>query len=421
MSINRIAILSVHTSPLAPMGGKKTGGMNVYIRELAYELGQRGYQVDIFTRRNHPSEPQIDHGIGANVRVIYVEAGPVMALAPDEIYPYLSQFVARVMAFAARQNIGYDIVYSHYWLSGWVAQKLKEAWGVPFVQMFHTLGRMKQRILSHENIFPDQRIQTETMVMDWADGIIAATPAEYSQLLWLYRAKRRKIDIVPPGVNPQRFHPVSEADAKARVNFDPDKRYLLFVGRIEPLKAVDTVIQALGEIKQSDPDRLQPIRFAVIGGNPSDQHDAEMMRLQALTRDLGLEDVVLFLGAKDQTALPDYYAAAAAVIMPSDYESFGMVALEAMAMGTPVIASNVGGLSYLVKDNETGYHVPVREPQALATAILNIVHDDDRRYQLGQNAAQLAHQYAWATIADRLLTIFADIRRKRSRQTVYPI
>lgn len=412
--IRRLAILSVHTSPLAPMGGKKTGGMNVYIRELAQELGSRGISVDIFTRRTSCDEPKIDHGIGENVRVIYLEAGGVRSLNPDAIYPYLSEFTARLMAFTTRHNLKYDMIYSHYWLSGWVGQKLKESWGTPFVHMFHTLGQMKQRILSHQSIMPDQRIRTETEVIAWADRIIAATPAEHSQLMWLYRANRRKIEIVPPGVNIERFYPVSESDAKQQLGFEDNHKILLFVGRIEPLKAVDSIINALNVVKQENPSLISQIRFAIVGGDPHDSDDLEMMRLQALTRELGLEDVVLFLGAKDQSRLPLYYAAATVVVMPSDYESFGMVALEAMAMGTPVIASNVGGLGYLVKDAETGYLVPVREPNTIATCITKMVTDDECSMMMGQNASALAQEYAWSNIADRILIIFDDILGKKS-------
>lgn len=412
--IRRLAILSVHTSPLAPMGGKKTGGMNVYIRELAQELGSRGISVDIFTRRTSCDEPKIDHGIGENVRVIYLEAGGVRSLNPDAIYPYLSEFTARLMAFTTRHNLKYDMIYSHYWLSGWVGQKLKESWGTPFVHMFHTLGQMKQRILSHQSIMPDQRIRTETEVIAWADRIIAATPAEHSQLMWLYRANRRKIEIVPPGVNIERFYPVSESDAKQQLGFEDNHKILLFVGRIEPLKAVDSIINALNVVKQENPSLISQIRFAIVGGDPHDSDDLEMMRLQSLTRELGLEDVVLFLGAKDQSRLPLYYAAATVVVMPSDYESFGMVALEAMAMGTPVIASNVGGLGYLVKDAETGYLVPVREPNTIATCITKMVTDDECSMMMGQNASALAQEYAWSNIADRILTIFDDILGKKS-------
>lgn len=408
--IRRLAILSVHTSPVAPMGGKKTGGMNIYIRELAQELGSRGIAIDIFTRRTSHDEPDIDYSIGENVRVIYLTSGAIANLKPDDIYPYLPLFTARLIAFSTRQNIKYDIIYSHYWLSGWVAQKLKESWGVPFVQMFHTLGHMKKRILTHENIMPDQRIRTETETMEWADRIIAATPAEHSQLMWLYRANRRKIEIVPPGVNTSRFYPIAQADAKAQIGCDPNQKILLFAGRIEPLKAVDTVIHALDVLKQGNPELINDLCFAVVGGDPNDKNDKEMMRLQQMAQELGLADTVHFLGAKDQSELPLFYAAATAVIMASDYESFGMVALEAMATGTPVIASQVGGLAFLVQDQETGYLVPVREPEAMAICIETLVTDPQKCQEMGYQAYQLAQEYAWSNIADRITSIFDEIR-----------
>lgn len=416
--IRRLAILSVHTSPLAPMGGKKTGGMNVYIRELARELGSRGISVDVFTRRSSHDEPDIDHRIGENVRVIYLNAGPVKSLKPDDIFPYLSEFTAHLMAFATRKNIKYDIIYSHYWLSGWVGQKLKESWGTPFVHMFHTLGQMKQRILSHNSIMPDQRIRTETEVVAWADRIIAATPAEHSQLMWLYRANRRKIQIVPPGVNTKRFYPTSQKAAKRKLGFDPNHKILLFVGRIEPLKGIDTIITALDVIRQENPEALNQVRLAIVGGDPNDKFDTEMMRLQSLTEELGLSDVVLFSGAKDQKELPTYYAAATVVIMPSDYESFGMVALEAMATGTPVIASQVGGLGYLIKDRETGFLVPVREPESIACCITKIITDENTQASMSKQAYKLAKDYAWHKIVDRILTIFDEILGKKSAQAV---
>ena len=240
MSIERIALISVHTSPLAPMGGAKTGGMNVYIRELSRELGQRGFYVDIFTRRSHELEPSIDKSIGANVRVIYLAAGPAAPLTPTDQYEHLSEFAAELMAFATLHNIYYDIVYSHYWLSGWVAAKLKEAWGIHFAHMFHTLGHMKRRIEVNAHYQPDRRILTERHILDWADRIIAATPAEQAQLRWLYRASRRQITVIPPGVDTARFNEaMSPGAARDSLGIMPDSNVLLFVGRIEPLKAVD--------------------------------------------------------------------------------------------------------------------------------------------------------------------------------------
>jgi D-inositol-3-phosphate glycosyltransferase len=392
--------------------------MNVYIRELAQELGSRGIAVDIFTRRTSHNEPKIDYSIGENVRVIYIEAGAISNLKPDEIYPYLPLFTARLIAFATRQNVKYDIIYSHYWLSGWVAQKLKESWGIPFVQMFHTLGQMKKRILSHENIMPDQRIRTETETMEWADRIIAATPAEHSQLMWLYRANRRKIEIVPPGVNTSRFYPMSQAEAKAQIGCDPNQKILLFAGRIEPLKAVDTVLHALDVIRQRNADLLNEICFAVVGGDPADCSDIEMVRLQDLAIDLGLADKVHFLGAKEQSELPLFYAASTAVIMASDYESFGMVALEAMATGTPVIASHVGGLAFLVQDQETGFLVPVREPEMMANCIETLISNPQKCQEMGYQAYLLAQEYAWSNIADRLVAIFDEVLGHRSAAAV---
>ncbi len=420
-TLKRLAILSVHTSPLAPMGGKKTGGMNVYIRDLAQELGRQGIEVDVFTRRSSPDEPEIDYRIGYNVRVIYLTAGGVRALSPDDIFPYLPEFTAKLMAFATLRNVQYDIVYSHYWLSGWVAQKLKEAWGVPFVQMFHTLGQMKQRIISADTLFlPDQRVHTEMDIAQWADRVVAATPAEHAQLMWLYRAKRRKIEIVPPGVDVQRFKPVvsrTKANIRARLGFDK-RHLLLFVGRIEPLKGIDTILQAMALLRENAPGMLQETQFALVGGDPRAKGDPEMERIQQMVVDFDLSENVTFLGAKDQSQLPEYYNASTAVIMPSDYESFGMVALEAMASGVPVIASAVGGLAFLVRDGETGYHVPVREPKALAARICCLLDSEERREHMGRMASHVANDYAWSNIAARLIDIFGNILSSRTKQVV---
>ena len=416
MTIKRIAMISVHTSPLAPMGGKKTGGMNVYIRELALELAKRGISVDIFTRRSSMDEPEIDSSLGDKVRVVYLTAGPISALAPEQLFPHLSQFTARLMTFAMLQNVHYDIIYSHYWLSGWVAQKLKESWGTPFVQMFHTLGMMKERILSTDVVnVNNQRVYTELDVVAWADRVIAATPAEETQLMWLYRSKPRKISVVPPGVNTERFRPYRKEAAKRYLGFEK-RHLLLFVGRIEPLKAVDSILQALALLKDRCPELYQEVCFAVVGGNISG-NDPDLEDLKQLVAFLGVDDSVRFVGAKDQNELPIYYSAASVVIMPSDYESFGMVALEAMASGTPVIATQVGGLAHVVREGETGFLVPVREPNALAERICTLLEDEPLRVQFGRRASKIAKDYAWSKIADQLIAIFDEIiaRRRRNR------
>lgn len=407
MKIERIAMLSVHTSPLAALGGKKTGGMNVYVRELAQEMGRRGMAVDIFTRRTSADAPEIDHSLGENVRVIHIQAGTLQPLNPEEVYCHLKQFTSGVIAFATSNSLSYDLIYSHYWLSGCVAHDLKQIWGTPFVQMFHTLGHMKNRIIpGNGSMLPDVRITTETQIVQWADRIVAATPAEHAQLLWLYRADRRKIVIASPGVNTRRFHPIPLDEAKEHLNIPGNSNLLLFVGRIEPLKAVDTIIDALDIIWRDHPELLETIRLGIIGGNPDDPADPEISRLRQRVADLDLTPFVDFIGAKDQSLLPYYYAAASAVLVPSDYESFGMVALEAMASGTPVIASEVGGLAFLVEDGKTGFLVPSRDPTALADRITRLLQNPEKQAYMRRESAELARRYTWSAIADQLLAVF---------------
>ncbi|GAB4547023.1 MAG: glycosyltransferase [Anaerolineae bacterium] len=411
-------MLSVHTCPLAVLGGKKTGGMNVYVRELARELGRRGIKVDVFTRSQNPCIPHINEMLGENARVIHLPAGPEAPLDPDQVYPHLPEFTENVLRFAEAEGIQYDIIYSHYWLSGVAAHTLRALWGVPVVQMFHTLGVMKERIAhpGAADLRPaDLRSFSEADVMSWADRIIAATPAERAQMLWLYRAPRRKIAVIPPGVNLERFKPLSPAYAKAALGLPAERKLLLFVGRIEPLKGIDTIFEALAILKRQMPSLVHHLSLMVIGGDPDEPagSNAEMDRLKALRLSLRLDDLVVFLGSKDQDTLNYYYAASEALVMPSDYESFGMVALEAMASGTPVIASAVGGLAHLVRDGQNGYHIPTRDPQALADKICLLLSQPQARERMGQIALRDAANHSWTLIADRLLAVFAEITATR--------
>lgn len=403
----RIAMLSIHTSPEAALGGKKTGGMNVYVREVAREMARRGIRVDIFTRVSSPDEIGKISELSPNHRLIYLPCGPIQPLDTTPIFLHLNQFKKELEAFAADENLRYDALYSHYWLSGWVAIQLRQKWGVPVAQMFHTLGHMKNRITDvRSNPDNDIRIRGEGEIIKHADRIIAATPAEYTQLLMLYRADRRKIDIVPPGVDLKRFAPGDSVQARHNIGMDETCKLLLFVGRIEPLKAVDTIFDALVALRTTRPDLLENICICIIGGDPM-QADEEMQRLQTLRDMLDLEKQVRFLGAQSQDMLPEFYRASKALIMPSDYESFGMVALEAMACGTPVIASEVGGLAFLVQDGVTGFHVPVREPSALAERIIALLTDDAQQVRMGWAAHETAKNYSWAKITDKLLEAFA--------------
>jgi D-inositol-3-phosphate glycosyltransferase len=408
-----IAMLSYHTCPLATLGGKDTGGMNVYVAELTHELGREGIHVDVFTRSQDEHVPHVMHNLGYGNRVVHIPAGPEHPLPRQELTDHLATFAEGIRDFAAAKGMHYDLIHSHYWMSGIAAGILKETWHVPVLQMFHTLGLMKNRIAqSPAEIEGDYRIEGERKVMVDVERIIAATQAEVAQLQFLYQVPPEKISIVPPGVDIGRFYPIPEDEAKDAIGEGKCPRLLLFVGRIEPLKGIDTLIRALAMVRQSGAMDHECYSLAIIGGEPDAPHEelsVEMVRLQALCRELGLEDLVVFLGKRSQETLPYYYSAAEIVIMPSHYESFGMVALEAMACGTPVVASQVGGLAFLVQDGITGYVVPGGDPETLAKTLEKLMKDPELRGRLGQQAAEYAKFYSWDKIAARIKNVYEEM------------
>ena len=427
-----IAMLSVHTCPLATLGGKETGGMNVYVRDLSRELARRGHHVDVYTRSQNPDVPRIvdgprnqvlplrlhekpgfSHadGLTRGARVVHIPAGPEQPYSKHLVYDHLPEFVDGVLAQAEADGVRYDVLHSHYWLSGVAARELRQRWGAPIVHMFHTLGKMKNAVAQRpEERETSRRIDVETEIMRFADALVAATPVEEEQLARLYDADPARIRVISPGVDVELFHPIPAAHAKEQIGICPDRSVILFVGRIEPLKGVDNLLRAIALVVDKRPRLREGLCVPIIGGDPDRiRQDDEMMRLQELREELGIGDIVAFLGAKDQDTLQYYYSAAEVVVMPSDYESFGMVALEAMACGTPVIASDVGGLSYLVRHGRTGYRVPARDPKALAAKITRLLTDEGLRRRIGQRAVCWAESYAWPRIADQIESLYDQV------------
>jgi D-inositol-3-phosphate glycosyltransferase len=404
-----IAMLSYHTCPLATLGGKDTGGMNVYVRDLTRYLGQMGVHVDVFTRSQDEHVPHVLHDLGYGNRVVHVPAGPEIPLAKRELADYIPQFVDGIRQFADEKGIRYDVIHSHYWMSGLAAASLSDLWaGTPILHMFHTLGEMKNRIArSDAEREGAYRIEGEKRVIQRADRLIVATEAEKAQLQWLYKADLQKMTVIPPGVDVCHFYPIPQDEARQFIGLEPHQRMVLFVGRIEPLKGVDTLLRAMSCLKFQNVGR--PVYLAIIGGEPDadpDEMTAEMARLQKLCDDLAMGQTVVFLGKRAQDTLPYYYSAAEVLVMPSFYESFGMVALEAMACGTPVIASQVGGLAFLVKDGETGFHVPEGDPSALCDKLTLLLGDHDLRERMGNCAAQYAQGYNWEKIAAQIVVVY---------------
>jgi D-inositol-3-phosphate glycosyltransferase len=413
-------MISYHTCPLATLGGKDTGGMNVYVRDLTRQFGRMGIHVDVFTRSQDEHVPHVLHDLGYGNRVVHVPAGPEVPLRKDELTAYLPQFVDGIRAFAMSKGQQYDLIHSHYWMSGLAAIDLRAEWNIPVVHMFHTLGLMKQRVARLPGEAEgDYRVDGEREVLRQADRIVAATPAELAQLQWLYQADVRNAVIIPPGVDLSHFYPIPAEEAKEFISVPPCDQLLLFVGRIEPLKGIDTLIEAIAIMRQ----RQVYVCLSVVGGNLDDEQAAitdEMARLQALREKYNLQDLVAFLGRRSQDTLPYYYSAAQAVVVPSHYESFGMVALEAMACGTPVVASQVGGLAFLVQDGVTGFTVPVDEPQALADRLITLIQDAPLRKRMGEQAAAFAKEYGWDKIAPRIVKLYEELLEARAEPSANP-
>jgi D-inositol-3-phosphate glycosyltransferase len=413
----RIAMISYHTCPLATLGGKDTGGMNVYVRDLTRELGRLGVHVDVFTRSQDEHVPHVLHDLGYGNRVVHIPAGPEQPFPKEQLPDYIPEFAQGIKRFAAEKGLCYDLIHSHYWMSGLAAEMLSDTWdNIPIIHMFHTLGEMKNRIAqSEEERETPYRLESERRILARTDRIIAATLAEKAQLEWLYKADARKLTIIPPGVDTGRFYPIPKDEAKQFIGIPNDDHMVLFVGRIEPLKGVDTLIRAMAcmDLENSK----CPAYLAIIGGDPSaspEDMTAEMASLQQLCHDLHMDRTVVFLGKRGQDTLPYYYSAAEVLVMPSHYESFGMVALEAMACGTPVIASQVGGLAFLVQDGVTGYHVPGGDSDALCEKLSLLLGNSQARQTMGAQAAEYAHAYSWDKIADQMVAVYESLLQEHS-------
>ncbi|HHH83172.1 MAG TPA: glycosyltransferase family 1 protein [Chloroflexi bacterium] len=412
----RIAMLSYHTCPLATLGGKDTGGMNVYVRDLTRELGRRGIGVDVFTRSQDEHVPHVLHDLGYGNRIVHIAAGPEVPLPREELSQHLEIFRQGILAFADAKSIRYDLIHAHYWLSGLVGLELRKAWGLPLIQMFHTLGVMKNRVArSAGEIEPEERVEAEKRLLREADRVVAATQAELAQIQWLYQVPTDNVVVIPPGVDTARFYPIPQDEAKEYAGVPEDRHLILFVGRIAPLKGIDTLLEAIGLLCEQGFLDAVPIAVAVIGGEPDasrDELSAAMQSLERFCEERGLKEIVRFLGRRDQDSLPYYYSAADVVVVPSHYESFGLVALEAMACGRAVVASETGGLAFLIRDGETGFHVPAGDPSALAGRLIELLSDRKLMERMGKEACAYAGQFAWPLIADRILDLYGQMTPK---------
>lgn len=414
----RIAMLSVHSSPLARLGGKEAGGMNVYVRELARELGARGVPVDIFTRRQDRHSPTIQP-LSCGVRVIQLHAGPAAPYDKNQVLTYLPEFVNRMRCFADGEDLSYDLLHSHYWLSGEAALRLRPIWRVPVVHMFHTLAAMKNAVArSTEEVETQRRVAVEQRLLREADAVVAATTMDKAQMVWNYSAEADRIRVIPCGVDPRRFQPRTKLTARRELGLADDAVVLLAVGRMEPLKGFDALIRAAALLTAEQPALREKLQVLLIGGDREDEPalwNSEQQRLDGLRSELGLTRQVMFLGAQPQELLPLFYSAADVVAAPSHYESFGLAVLEAMACAAVVVASHVGGLALTIEDGRSGLLTPVDDAAALAAQLQRVLGDPLLAATLRSGALRRSAEYAWPTVTKRVLSLYSELHAAQAQ------
>ncbi len=395
----RIAIISAHSCPVGTLGTKDTGGMSVYIVELARELGKLGHTVDAYTRVHDPADPIIVE-LGDNARLIHIEAGEMEQIHKLAVYSYLPDFACGLEAYRKQNNLEYDIVFSHYWLSAWIGEYLQHWWEVPHVTMFHTLGVVKNSI-GIGRTEPELRIATEGELARSSTHIIAPTEREKAELINQYGVTPERIGVVPCGVNPELFKPINRDEARRETGFDNGK-IILYVGRIDPLKGIANLIKAIPMLEDN-----RDIKLAIIGGGESSRE--ETAHLRTLAQELGVGDRIIFTGPVKQDRMPYYYSAADVCVIPSFYESFGLVALESLSCGTPIVANDVGDLRNIVREGETGYVIDSNTSSLLAEKIDLLLNKPSDEKTPPEVIRESVMGFAWVNIAMALADEFKRV------------
>jgi D-inositol-3-phosphate glycosyltransferase len=406
--LRRVATLSVHTSPLDQPGGGDAGGMNVYVCEIAKRLARRGIEVEIFTRATSSDLPTVEE-LAPGVTVRHIVSGPYEGLDKNDLPAQLCAFTNGVLRVEATHEPGYfDLVHSHYWLSGQVGWLAKERWGVPLVHSMHTMAKVKNASLAEgDTPEPASRVIGEAQVVDAADRLVASTAAEADQLVGLYDAEPARVVTVAPGVDLDVFTPGDPLAARRRLGLPADAVMLLFVGRIQPLKAPDVLLRAAARLVEADPELRDRLVVAIVGG-PSGSGLAHPEHLQKLAGALGVADITIFVPPVPQAVLADYYRAATVTVVPSYTESFGLVAVESQACGTPVVAAAVGGLQTAVADGRSGLLIDGHDPSAYADSVRRIIATPALRDRLARSAIAHAARFGWDATADHMLDVYLD-------------
>ena len=400
-----VAMISVHGDPAIEIGKEEAGGQNVYVRQIGEALAQQGWQVDMFTRQADRQPTIVEHA--ANCRTVRLVAGPEEFIPRQEIFSHRHEFVQEFLTFQQNQGIAHSLIHTNYWISGWVGLQLKQKLSVPMVHTYHSLGAIKYKSVATVPMIANTRLEIEKHCLETADCTVATSPQEKEHMRSLV-SSLGNIKIVPCGTDTDRFGSISRQEARERLNIQPDRKVVFYIGRFDERKGIETLVRAVNQSHWRDDDRLQ----LIIGGGsrPGRSDGIERERIENIAQELGIISKTRFPGRISDEDLTLYYAAADVCVVPSHYEPFGLVAIEAMASGTPVIASDVGGLQFTVVDEETGLLAPPKTVEAFARAIDRILDDSQWRDQLGKKARlRVEEKFSWRGVAAQLSDLYDQL------------
>lgn len=414
----RVAFISEHASPLALLGGVDAGGQNVYVARVACCLSRMGYAVDVYTRWDDPGKARIVE-YRPGVRVIHVEAGDKAFIRKERLFAYMDDFVHDMASYIRRQDLHYDLIHAHFWMSGHVASELKRRLGIPYVITFHALGKVRRIFQGAADEFPDLRFSVEERVAQNADAVVAECPQDRDDLMVHYFVKPERIRTIPCGFDREEFQPLDKAECRERIGLDPGEKIILQLGRMVPRKGVDNVIRGTACLLRRKP---MAVRLVIVGGDnaqPDPVRTPEIGRLQTIAREEGVEGNVTFVGRRGREELKYYYNAADIFVSTPWYEPFGITPLEAMACGVPVIGANVGGIKFSIEHELTGYLVPPDEPEILAKRMLEILDSSKTREFLSRQAIRRVNRhFTWETVSEQLAELYSEVAEQE--ETYWP-
>ncbi|NET57569.1 MAG: glycosyltransferase family 1 protein [Symploca sp. SIO2E6] len=408
-SKKHIALISVHGDPAMEIGKEEAGGQNVYVRQVGEALAAQGWYVDMFTRKTSAGQPKIvEHS--TRCRTVRLTAGSEEFIPRQEIFEYCNEFLAQLLKFQAYSGGQYSLVHTNYWLSAWVGMAWQKRQSIKQVHTYHSLGAVKYKSVPTIPMIAGTRLGVEKAVLERADRIVATSPQEKEHMRSLVSSKG-KIDIIPCGTDIRRFSSINRYEARQQLGFNPEDKVILYVGRFDERKGIETLVRAVSCSQLRGKTNLKLI---IAGGSRTGKSDGiERNRIKRLVAELGIIEITSFPGCLIGNILPAHYAAADVCVVPSYYEPFGLVAIEAMASGTPVVASKVGGLQYTVVPEETGLLVPPKNELALTAAIDNILSNPDLRNKLGFRArGWVENKFSWQRVAHRLNNLYTDLLRE---------